>query len=312
MTHQAMTFASTIDCWDLDAVYAFADGWNQAQALAKKCRAQLGRFDVHRFPDGETLVSAVPSEGITGRVVAIYRSLYDPNAKLIEVLFAANALRSLGAAKVILIAPYMPYMRQDRAFQPGQAISQEAIGHFLAAQFDGIVTIQPHLHRTLSLSSIFGSTPALTIKAGHAIAADLRAAGNPANIIVGPDEESEELVREVVDVLGASWFVARKARHGDNDVTIELPPGLEIRGKSVVIVDDIVSSGGTVITLAKALKRAGVGDITVYAVHALFDQRAALLMQRAGVSTIKSLSTVPHTTNAIPIVDIIFSGLGVN
>ena len=312
MTHQATTSANAVDLWDPDAVYAFADGWNQAHALAKKCRAQLGQFDVHRFPDGETLVSAAPSDGVSGRTVAIYRSLYDPNAKLVEVMLAANALRSLGAAKVILIAPYLPYMRQDRAFQPGQAISQEAVGQLLATLFDGIITIQPHLHRTLALSNIFGNTPAIAIKAGHAIAADLRAAGDHSDIIVGPDEESEGLVREVVDDIGASWFVARKARHGDNDVTIEMPPGLEIRGKSVVIVDDIVSSGGTVISLAKKLKAAGAGDITVYAVHALFDQRAALLMERAGVSMIKSFSTVPHTTNAVPIVDLICSGLGVN
>lgn len=311
MMHPAMTSASASDRWIPDAIYAFGDGWNQAQALAKKCRAKLGQFDIHRFPDGEILVTAGPSDNVERRVVAIYRSLYDPNAKLIEVMLAANALRSLGAAKVILIAPYLPYMRQDRAFHPGQAISQEAVAQFLAAQFDGIVTIQPHLHRTLSLSSIFGSTPAIAINAGHAIAADLRMDVNPPDVIVGPDEESEGLVRQVVDVLGASWFVARKARHGDSNVTIEMPPGLEIHGKSIVIVDDIVSSGGTVITLAKALKQAGAGNITVYVVHALFDQRAAFLMRRAGVSVVKSLSTVPHTTNAIPVVDLICAGLGV-
>lgn len=311
MTHLAMISAEVADRWIPDVVYSFSDGWNQAQALAKRCHAISGECDVHRFPDGETLVTVSPSQSLEGRVVAIYRSLHDPNAKLVELILAANALRALGAAKLILIAPYLPYMRQDRAFKPGQAVSQTIIGGFLASIFDGFVTVQPHLHRTKSLSTVFGGKPAFDLSAGGAIAAHMRSTADPYRVIVGPDEESENLVRDVVDVLGVSWFVARKVRRGDNEVEIELPQGLEITGHPITIVDDIVSSGGTIAALAKALKSAGAGEITVYAVHALFDQRAVYWMTRAGVSKIRSLSTVPHTTNAIAVVDLICSGLGV-
>jgi len=311
MTHLAMMSADVADRWTPDAVYYFADGWNQAQALAQKCRAVAGECDVHRFPDGETLVTVSPAESLAGRVVAIYRSLHDPNAKLVELMLAANALRALGATKLILITPYLPYMRQDRAFKPGQAVSQATIGGFLAGLFDGIVTVQPHLHRTKSLSAVFGDKRAFDLRAGGAIAAHMRRLADPSRVIVGPDEESETLVRDVVDVLGVSWFVARKVRRGDNEVEIELPQNLDIAGLPIAIVDDIVSSGGTIAALAKALKAAGAGEIKVYAVHALFDQRAAYLMMRAGVSKIRSLSTVPHTTNAIGVVDLICSGLGV-
>jgi ribose-phosphate pyrophosphokinase len=311
MTHLDMISADDVDRWIPDAVYSFSDGWNQAQALAQKCRAQAGECDLHRFPDGESLVTVTPSRSLHGRVVALYRSLHDPNGKLIELMLAASALRALGAAKLILIAPYMPYMRQDRAFKPGQAVSQIAVGGFLAGIFDGFVTIQPHLHRTKSLSAVFGGKPAFDLGAGRAIAAHMRDVAEPFSVVVGPDEESEDLVRDVVDVLGTSWFVARKQRRGDGEVNIELPPALEIEGHPITIVDDIISSGGTIATLAKALKHAGAGEITVYAVHPLFDQRAAYLMTRAGVSKIRSLSTVPHTTNAIPIVDLICTGLGV-
>ncbi len=307
-----MMSANTTDRLKPDAIYTFSDRWNQAQALADKCRAALGTCDLHHFPDGETLVTAQPAKSLTGRVVALYRSLHDPNAKLVEVMLAANALRSLGAAKLVLIAPYLPYMRQDRAFALGQAVSQEAIGKILAAHFDAIVTVQPHLHRTLSLSGIFDGKPAFALGAGHAIAAHMKATVDPFSVVVGPDEESEPLIRDVVDGLGVSWFVAKKVRRGDNEVVIELPKDLAIQGRPVAIVDDIVSSGGTVATLARLLKQAGAGEITAYAVHALFDQRAAFLMQRAGVSKIRSLSTVPHTSNAIAVVDIICAGLGVS
>jgi len=311
MTRLAMISADAVDGWIPDVVYTFSDGWNQAQALASKCRAQLGTCDVHRFPDGESLVTVSPSAHLTGRVVAIYQSLHEPNGKLVELMLAADALRTLGAGKLLLIAPYLPYMRQDCAFTPGQAVSQKVIGNVIAQIFDAVVTIQPHLHRTKKLSTVFRNKPAFDLGAGRAIAAHMRSTGDPFSVIVGPDEESEDLVREVVDVLGASWFLARKHRSGDSQVEIVLPDGLEIHGHAITIVDDIISSGSTIVTLARALKRAGAGDITVYAVHALFDHRATYLMTRAGVSKIRSLNTVPHTTNAIDVVDLICTGLGV-
>lgn len=309
MTPPAMTSASTMDRWRPDAVFAFADGWAQAQAFAQRCRAQLGECSVHRFPDRETLVTAAPATPLAGRVVAVYRSLHDPNEKLIELMLAADALRGLGAEKLMLIAPYMPYMRQDRAFKPGQAVSQRTIGGLLAGIFDAVVTVQPHLHRTKSLSAVFAGKPAFDLDAGRAIAAHMRA--GTFGVVVGPDEESEPLIRDVADVLGARWCVARKERRGDADVDIVLPADLEIEGQPVTIVDDIVSSGGTVATLARTLKRAGAGEISVYAVHAMFDRRAEVLMKDAGVSKIRSLNTVPHTSNAIEVVDLICAGLGV-
>lgn len=311
MTPMAMLSTDRSTAWIPDVVYTFADSWNQGHELAARCGAAIDQVDVHAFPDGETLVTAVPNPRTRGGVVALYRSLDTPNQKLFELLQAASALRTSGAAKLILIAPYLPYMRQDRAFQPGQAISQTLIGELLATHFDGIVTVQPHLHRTHSLAAVFGETPALTLRAGHAIAADLRLSAQPSTIVVGPDEESTDLVRDVVADLGLTWFVAAKRRLGDNEVRIELPPDLEIEGHPIVIVDDIISSGGTVATLAKALKAAKCAPITVYAVHALFNQRAAVVMQRAGVSRIKSLSCVPHTSNAISVVDLISTGIGV-
>jgi len=211
---------------------------------------------------------------------------------------------------LILIAPYLPYMRQDKAFNPGESISQVAIGDFLAALFDGLVTIQPHMHRTKSLSAVFGAKAAKDLSAGGAIATHLRASTTEAGIIVGPDEESESLIREVADALGAPWLVARKVRRGDADVAIELPDDADIKGRPATIVDDIISSGGTIATLAKALKAAGAGAITVYAVHALFNDRAMRLMADAGVSDVRSFNTVPHKTSVIDAIDVIAKAVG--
>ena len=311
MTHLATISSDCQSVWALDAVYAFPDGFGQAQALAQRCGAAAGVIACHKFPDGESLITAEPAQVPGNGTVALFRSLYNPDAKLTELLLAASALRATGAHKVVLIAPYLPYMRQDRAFKPGQAISQAVIADLLATHFDGVVTIQPHLHRTHRLEDLFGHTPVITLKAGHAIAQDIARDMTSATVIVGPDEESEPLVRDVVEQLGLTWFTAKKVRKGDNAVTLTLPWDLNLAGHPVVIVDDIISSGATVAALAQALTGAGAGPITAYAVHALFDAHVEQMLRRAGVSKVKSLSTVPHTSNAVPVIDIIAAGIGV-
>jgi ribose-phosphate pyrophosphokinase len=311
MTGPDTISADAVDRWVPDVVYSFPDAWNQAYTFARTCRAHLGECEVHRFPDGETRVTVSPAASLKGRVVAIFRPLHEPNAKFVELMLAVNAVRSLGADTLILVAPYLPYMRQDAVFKPGEAVSRDAIGAFLSHLFDGVVTIQPHLHRSHSFSHALQGKPVREIAAGRAIAAHMRSIGGSFGLVVGPDEESEPLVRDVGDMFGASWLVARKNRRGDTDVEVILPNDLAIKGQPITIIDDVVSSGGTMIALAKALKRAGAGNISAYIVHALFDQRAAILMERAGISKIRSLSTVPHVTNAIPAVDLICEQLGV-
>lgn len=97
-------------------LHGFADSFRFARDLARGIGAPLSRIRVHAFPDGESLVRV---EHPPGREAIIVRSLHDPNAKLLEVLLAADAVRRAGARRVTLVAPYLPYMRQDRVFAPG-------------------------------------------------------------------------------------------------------------------------------------------------------------------------------------------------
>lgn len=113
------------------ALFTFAEGARQAAGLARECGIPVNQIDVHRFPDGESLVRV---HG-TASTALLFRSLDDPNPKLVEVLLAASALRDGGAKRVILIAPYLAYMRQDVPFHEGEAVSQRVIGKLLAAWF---------------------------------------------------------------------------------------------------------------------------------------------------------------------------------
>jgi ribose-phosphate pyrophosphokinase len=248
----------------------------------------------HRFPDGElklTLPSRLP------RRVVVLRSLRDPNEKLVELLLAAQAARSLGARHVTLVAPYLPYMRQDRAFAPGEAVSQRHVGALLGALFDRVVTIDPHLHRVHSLAEVIPETDAVAVSAAPLIGAFLRRRA-PGALLVGPDAESSQWVEAIAAAAGAEWTVARKARRGDRRVRVELPSG-PFRGRRVVLIDDVISTGRTLAQAARALLRAGASQVDVVATHAIFAGDAADALRAAGIATVWSTDAIPHETNAM-------------
>ena len=230
-----------------------------------------------------------------GSHACLVRSLFDPNAKLVEVLLAADALRRAGARRVTLLAPYLPYMRQDSVFAPGEPISQRVVARALGDAFDRVLTIEAHLHRVRRLDHILGDGSA-SLSAAPVIAAWLgRERGD--TVVVGPDEESTDAVRAIAELAGVPWVAGRKVRQGDRRVTIRLP-AVPARTRAV-IVDDIASSGATIATAARALRRGGVRTLDAVVVHAIFAAGALRSIRAAGVRRIVSCDTIPHATNAI-------------
>ncbi|MCB2044251.1 MAG: ribose-phosphate pyrophosphokinase-like domain-containing protein, partial [Rhodoferax sp.] len=129
----------------------FDDQEAAATRLAHAAGLPASRIERHRFPDGELklrLPAALPPHTV------LYRSLDQPNEKLVELLLAARTARTLGATQLTLVAPYLPYMRQDIAFSPGEAVSQRIVGPFLASLVDAVITVDPHLHRVATLEEV--------------------------------------------------------------------------------------------------------------------------------------------------------------
>jgi ribose-phosphate pyrophosphokinase len=277
----------------------------EAAALAARLGAPFHEIAVHAFPDGEIRVTVGPASATT----IVYASLDRPNDKLIALMFAAEALRRGGARRLVLVAPYLCYMRQDAAFGAGEAISQQVIGPLLARCFDRVVTVDAHLHRTPNIASVFPGIQSDNLSAMPALSDALRKPGlDPATIVVGPDAESRPWVSDLAGRLGLSHTVATKTRRGDRSVAIEFQDQACISGHSALIVDDIVSSGGTIIACAKALNAAGAMAVDVVVTHALFPEAAHREMISAGVRSIRSTHSVPHFTNTIAL-DELFSGV---
>ena len=253
--------------------------FSAAKRLGALVGAQVDRVDMRNFPDGESLVR-VPR---CAKTTMLYGSLDHPDEKLVRLLFAAAALRDLGAKRLVLVAPYLCYMRQDMAFHEGEAVSQRIIGRVLAERFDRVITVDPHLHRVAKLSAVFPGIEADTLTAAPLLAEALARDDGPPPLLIGPDAESRQWVDEVARRQGLVTMLAEKIRLGDRDVRIDLPAADRIKGRRVVMVDDVISSGATMIALARILKRAGAASVEVMATHNLSTREAADALRGTGV-----------------------------
>lgn len=283
-------------------LHGLPSGIADARRLAARLGLPLHEIELHRFPDGEIRITTGPAAPTT----IVYAPLDQPNDKLIAMLFAAEALRREGARRLVLVAPYLCYMRQDAAFRPGEAISQRAVGRLLAANFDRVITVDAHLHRTADIAAVFPGIEADNLSAMPAIAEAL-AGIDPKTVLAGPDAESRQWVGDLAARLGLDYAIGHKTRRGDRSVEIDFAGEMPVSGRPVLLVDDIVSSGGTLSACASALRAAGADAIDAIVTHALFPAEMGEEFARAGIRSIRSTSSVAHPTNAIPL-DAVLAG----
>jgi ribose-phosphate pyrophosphokinase len=272
----------------------FPDYQEQALRLARAAGVPYEDAVIHHFPDGESRLRL--PELLPGRVV-LCRTLNHANSKLVELLLAAATARELGAKHITLIAPYLCYMRQDKAFHPGEAISQQIIGALLARYFDALITVDSHLHRVHRLQDAVPVDTAINLTATAPMSEFLeQTVDNP--LLLGPDEESRQWVEAIAQARGFDYLVARKLRSGDRDVRISLPES-DYRDRNVVLVDDVASTGCTLEETALALADFEPKSISVLVTHAFFINDAQDRLRQAGVSHIWSTDSVPHSTNVL-------------
>jgi len=282
----------------------FADEADSAARIAAAAGVATALIGRHRFPDGELklrLPAALPAH------VALLRSLAQPNEKLVELLLAAQTARTLGAARLTLVAPYLAYMRQDMAFAPGEAVSQRIVGRFLAGLFDAVITVDPHLHRIATLDEAV-PVPRTVVLSGAPLLADLIAQRRPGALLVGPDEESAQWVAQAAARHGFDHAVCRKVRHGDRHVEVALP-AKDVRGRAVVLLDDMASSGHTLAQAARGLLAAGAASVDVAVTHALFAGDAGPLLWDAGIRQVWSTDCITHPSNAVSMAPAIAAAL---
>lgn len=271
-----------------------------AARLAAALNAEMGRCEVRTFPDAETYVRIDTT--LEGREVIVTCTLHRPDEKILPLLLLAATAHDLGAARVGLVAPYLAYLRQDARFRAGEGITSRYFARVLSAAFDWLVTIDPHLHRYRSLDEIY-TIPAVSVSASSAIGTWI-AANVTAPVLLGPDAESAQWVEAVARECGAAWTVFDKVRHGDRDVELDVPDLSKFRAHTPVLLDDMISTGGTLVAAIDHLRRAHLARPLCVAVHAVFAGSAPADLQAAGAARVITCNTIPHPSNAIDIVPV--------
>jgi ribose-phosphate pyrophosphokinase len=240
-------------------------------------------------------------------MVVLVCTLDRPDSKFLRLAFAAAAARDLGAARVGLVAPYLAYMRQDKSFHPGEAVTSVAFARLLSAGIDWLVTVDPHLHRYRSLDAIY-SVPSRVAHAAPLLAAWIRS-NVERPLLIGPDIESEQWVSAVAGMADAPYRVLRKERRGDRDVAISVPD-LDLSADRIpVLVDDIVSTGRTMIETARHLDEQHLAPPVCVAVHGLFSDASYDKLKEVA-SAVVTTNAVPHPSNAIDVASIIAETIG--
>ncbi len=277
-------------------------------ALAKEVSSRLGvpfyQAYTRSFPDGEVytrLPKAVPEKHVVLFVCMGKR----PNHGLIEALLLADAARRHGAGEITLVAPYMPYARQDSVFVEGEPLSIKAVAKLLEeAGISRVVTVDMHLHRFKGVEEVF-DIPAINVSAVPLIAEYVKRKYGSL-MVVAPDEEASQWASIAAGVMGSKYFVLEKERSGDEEVEIT---GYVEAAERVLIVDDIISTGGTIQRASSLLREKGVKDVVVGCTHALLVGGAEAKIFNSGVIELVATDTVPNPYAKVSVAPAIVSAL---
>ena len=286
-------------------VVSCSHGKHVGHRIAKKLNKRHSYLITDKFPDGELYIRF--KSVIKNRHIVLVQSFYkDISDCIIEAIFAASTARELGAKRIALVAPYFPYLRQDKRFHSGEAISQSIVAGLIDKYFDAVYIMDPHLHRKINLENIF-KIRAKKLTANPLIADYIKKhIKNP--VVIGPDEESYKWAKNVAEMLSVESRILRKKRYSSYHVEIKLNKKIDLKGKNVVIVDDIISTGHTILETAKILRKLGAKKIYCICVHGIFANNALEKLRKAGINVI-STNTIPNKAAKIDVSGIIGEGL---
>lgn len=278
---------------------------NLARKIAKRIKAKYRALIIDRFPDKE-LYLRLPFD-VRGQKAVLIESMHpNPDLILIETLFAARTCKELGAKEIVLVAPYLAYLRQDKRFHPRECWSNRIMADLLGC-VDKIIVIDPHLQRIKNLNEIF-QIPARKISANHALGKYIvQNIKNP--VILGPDWESFQWAEKIAEKINVQATVLRKRRYTSRKVRIKLKTKANLQNRNVVIIDDIISSGQTMIEVTKQAKKLGAKTITCIAVHGIFAENAYEKMKKAGATRIITTNTIQNKAGKIDVSGVIAEAL---
>ncbi len=275
------------------------------KSVAQKLGLELMKAEFKVFPDGESKFSS--DEKVSGKSVLVVQSTHPPvDQHLFQLLLASHQLSEDGAL-VTAVVPYLAYARQDKEFLPGEGVSLGVVAHLMrSAGVRRLVTVDIHSAEGLSLFSF----PTYSVSGIPSLVDYVRDQLKlPEPLVIAPDFGSSKRTEAFAQLYGAKFLQLTKSRDRSTGAVKVEDAKLEVKGKDVVIVDDIISTGGTVKAAAEAVLKQGAKKAVAVCVHGLFVGDAIEKLEKASVKSIVSTNTIPGPYSKVDVSDTLVSHL---
>ncbi|UZE93736.1 MAG: ribose-phosphate diphosphokinase [Candidatus Pacearchaeota archaeon] len=274
---------------------------NLAKAVAKKSKLSYSDLIVEKFPDGELKVRFKSS--VKGKTIIFIQSYFPAvNDKLTEMLLVAHTAKELKSKKLILMALYFPYLREDKRFEKHESISAKIIAKFHKI-FDKVFIVEPHLHRFKRLRAFFPNTE--KISTTKEISAYIKKNFKDF-VLIGPDQESAQWVEPIADILKTKSIILKKKRLTPEKVKISNIKAEKKKVKTAIIIDDIISTGGTMLEAAKEAKKLAK-QVCFIGIHGIFAKNALNKLKKIGI--VVSTNSIPSAASKIDLSDAVAAAI---
>jgi len=261
-----------------------------AGRFAKEADVNLVDVNIKRFPDKECYVRIM--DDLDNENVVLIQNAW-PDENIVEFFLLADAIREFKVKKLTAVIPYFGYARQDKKFNSGEPVSVRALIKRLQIGIDKIITVDIHDENVLKWFDISN----INISGMPAIGEYLKKLAP--DIVIAPDDGALELAKNVADIVGCSYDYLDKKRVDDMHVEMT-PKDLDVKNKNVAIVDDIISTGGTIITATKNLKNQGAKSVYACCKHGLFANNVLGKLQRV-CDKIVSTDTIENRASIVSV-----------
>ena len=253
-----------------------------AEDISKELQQPLIEVTYKRFPDDEFYVRIL--DDVKGEDVLIVQTTY-PDTKIVELLLMQDAVYEAGANEITVALPYFGYSRQDKKFEDGEPISARAIAEHISLHADRIITADPHKEHLLN----FFNVPAYSCSAVVEIAKYLKE--KDVDFVLAPDKGAKKRAQQAAGIIDCEYDYMEKTRIDGTTIKIK-PKNLDAKNKNVAIIDDIISTGGTMAKSIRELKKQGAKKVSVACTHGLFVGGAKEKLLSAGCDEIISTDTI--------------------
>ncbi|NNL58639.1 MAG: ribose-phosphate pyrophosphokinase [Nitrosopumilus sp.] len=268
-----------------------------AKCLAKRIKANLVKSEIRIFPDGESKITLVGK--LSKKKSIVVQSIYPPvDTNLLHALSLISKAKE-ASSQVIAVIPYMGYARQDREFLPGEVITMKVLAKlFQSSGASKIIVVD--IHSLIGLKYFSIKTKNVTAIPDLVEYFKNLSLKNP--IVISPDQGGKDRAKQFADKFESEWIALEKKRdRKTGKVKIKTKDIDEIIGRDVILVDDMISTGGSIIEATQFLKKQKCNRVYVACTHALLMNGAEKKIKKAGVTRIVSANTIPNKTSVVDV-----------